>query len=152
MLSPDILSAARINLSVKARSKKRLLEKAATLLAKAGDELSSEQIFEQLLERERLGSTGLSGGVALPHARMAGVASARGAFIRLEKPVDFDAIDGQPVDLAFALAVPENANQEHLNLLAQLAGLLGDPAFCGRLRKAQSADEVFTLMTQEDSN
>lgn len=152
MLSPDILTSDRIDLNESASSKKRVLEAAASLLAKADSQPESEQIFEHLLERERLGSTGLSGGVALPHTRMPGINNSRGALIRLKAPVDFDAMDGQPVDLVFALAVPEDANQTHLQLLAQLAGMLGDQAFCERLRHTQSANEALSLLTQEGNH
>ncbi|MCW8908198.1 MAG: PTS sugar transporter subunit IIA, partial [Sedimenticola sp.] len=92
--------------------------------------------FDKLLERERLGSTGLGNGIALPHARMAGVGEARGAFVQLQSKADFDAIDRQPVDLVFGLLVPEQATEEHLQLLARLATLFSDDSFCERLRKA----------------
>ena len=130
----DILQPNRISLANEAASKKRVLEEAAALLANDLEELTTEQVFERLLERERLGSTGLAGGVALPHARVLGVSDARGAFIRLNNAVEFDATDGQPVDLVFALLVPETATEEHLQLLADLAKLFSEAGFCERLR------------------
>ena len=139
MLSQDILSPERISVGDPAGSKKRILEQAAKLLAPTEGEPGVEQIFDRLLERERLGSTGLSGGVALPHARMPGLEKTTGAFLRLESPVDFDAADGQPVDLVFALLVPEEATQEHLNLLAELARLFSDGDNRSRLREADAA-------------
>ena len=132
----DLLQLSRISLNDDAVSKKRVLEKAATLLSDGDDEEpTTEQIFERLLERERLGSTGLAGGVALPHARMAGVEEPRGAFLRMATAVEFDAMDDQPVDLAFALLVPEEATDEHLQLLAQLAHQFGDAGLCQQLRE-----------------
>jgi len=94
------------------------------------------------LERERLGSTGLGHGIALPHARMAHVQRAVGAFIRLREGVGFDAIDDRPVDLAFALLVPQEATEEHLQLLARLATLFNDERFCDQLRQAQNAGQL----------
>jgi PTS system nitrogen regulatory IIA component len=147
MLPKSLLALDRIVLDGTSSSKKRVLEQAADLLAASLEETSAEQIFERLLERERLGSTGLAGGVALPHARMSGMKEARGAFLRLAEPVEFDSMDGQPVDLAFALLVPENATEEHLQLLAKLAELFGNPANCARLRKADRAETVLRLLS-----
>lgn len=126
-------------------SKKRLLERAAHLLS-PGDAEQAERVFERLLERERLGSTGLAGGVALPHARVPGTTSTRGAFIRLAEPIEFDALDGQPVDLVFALLVPEEATDDHLKLLAQLASLFKDQDTCEKLRSADS-EQVHALLS-----
>jgi len=151
----DILVRERISVSSSAASKKRLLEDAANLLATGLEKTTddepptSEQVYERLLERERLGSTGLSGGVALPHARMAGVDEARGAFLRLAEPVDFDAMDGQPVDLVFALLVPEEATDEHLQLLAALARMFNESALRDRLRTAQ-AEQILPIIGGED--
>ena len=145
----DILEADRISVANPAGSKKRVLEEAANLLATESDEPSGEQVFERLLERERLGSTGLTGGVALPHARMPGVTEARGAFLRLAEAVEFDAMDGQPVDLVFALLVPENATEEHLQLLAALARLFNNESLRTRLRTSE-ASEIPKLLAEED--
>lgn len=148
----DLLQAARISVVNPAASKKRVLEEAAHLLAAGADEPTAEQIFERLLERERLGSTGLAGGVALPHARMPGVTDARGAFLRLAAPVEFDAMDGQPVDLVFALLVPEEATEEHLQLLAGLARLFSDNALCARLRENDKPSAVPSILNGEASS
>ncbi len=151
MQPADVLATERISPVGKAASKKRVLEDVADLLATALDEPSSEQVFERLLERERLGSTGLSGGVALPHARMRGVEAARGAFLRLEQAVDFDAMDGQPVDLVFGLLVPEEATDEHLELLASLARVFSEPAFRSRLREAKAdAAQILSIIAGKD--
>lgn len=146
MLPSGILDASRISVADTAPSKKRVLEHAARLLAANGEEPGVEQVFERLLERERLGSTGLAGGVALPHARMPGIVESRGAFLRLAESVEFDALDGEPVDLVFALLVPEDANEEHLRLLAQLAARFNDATLRERLREAD-AEETLQLLT-----
>jgi len=146
MLPSGILESTRVSIADPASSKKRVLEHAARLLAVEGDEgPSAEQVFERLLERERLGSTGLTGGVALPHARIPQLKDTRGAFLRLAEGVEFDALDGEPVDLVFALLVPEEANEEHLQLLAHLAGRFKDAALRLRLREAE-ADEALRLL------
>ncbi|HHH38829.1 MAG TPA: PTS sugar transporter subunit IIA, partial [Sedimenticola sp.] len=133
------MTLERVSAHHPAGSKKRLLEAAGALLAGAVEGLEPGQVFERLLERERLGSTGMGQGIALPHARMAGVERAVGTLIQLDKGIDFDAIDGQPVDLVFALLVPEQATGEHLDILAGLARLFSDPAFASRLREAEDA-------------
>ena len=147
MLPTGILETARTSLANPAASKKRVLEEAAQLLAAGYNIPTQDQVFEKLLERERLGSTGLAHGVALPHARMQGVNSPRGAFLRLQNGVDFDAMDGQPVDLVFALLVPEEATQAHLDLLASLAGLFGDKALCEQARQLSDPESLIALFT-----
>jgi PTS system nitrogen regulatory IIA component len=146
----DIINPGCIGLDVEAGSKKRALEEAARLLGACLTSPDAEQIFERLLERERLGSTGLANGVALPHARVPGLATAHGVFLRLAKPVDFDALDGQPVDLVFALLVPEEATEEHLQLLAELAKRFGDSGLCEQLRQSRDPAQVSQLITQEN--
>lgn len=146
MLPEGFLDSCNISVADPAASKKRILEQAAQLLAGNHEEPTSEQIFERLLERERLGSTGLAGGVALPHARMPGIHDSRGAFLRLAQPVEFDALDGNPVDLVFALLVPEEATEEHLQLLAKLAAMFNNEELRDRLREAD-ADEALSILT-----
>ncbi len=145
MLPEGILAHGNISVAYAASSKKRALEQAARLLAAGTAEPSAEQIFEHLLERERLGSTGLAGGVALPHARMAEIENSRGAFMRLAEPIEFDALDGQPVDLVFALLVPEKATEQHLQLLAGLAEMFNNVALCERLRNADAGEAMLIL-------
>lgn len=151
MLPEGLLTLDAISIGDAVPSKKRTLEKAAQLLAQGQSEPSTEQIFEKLIERERLGSTGLAGGVALPHARMPGISECRGAFIRLEQAIDFDALDGQAVDLVFALLVPEESTQEHLQLLATLAKHLGDKKTCEALRQSD-ASRVLQIFSQDSAN
>ncbi len=132
---PDnFITEDRIACASNAGSKKRVLETAGKLLAHAAPGLDEQQIFDRLLERERLGSTGFGHGVALPHARIAGIDQAYGSFLRLDQPVDFDAIDEAPVDLVFALLAPEAATEEHLRILSALAALFGDQGFRDSLR------------------
>ncbi len=156
MFPDDLLSSDRIRLDSHAGSKKRVLEEVAELFAPAVPgmalEKSGEKVFNKLLERERLGSTGLGQGIALPHARMPGITEARGALLRLAAGIDFDAIDGQPVDLVFALLVPEQATDQHLQLLAMLATHFSDPQRCQRLREATDPEAVLRLFRQQDGN
>lgn len=152
MIPKGLLEPSGVSLGDAASSKKRVLEHAARLLVERYEEPSSEQIFERLLERERLGSTGLAGGVALPHARIPSLARPRAAFLRLASAVDFDALDDQPVDLVFALLVPEDANDEHLQLLASLAAMFNQPEFCARLREADAVTVVGLLTGEIDGD
>ncbi|HFE47773.1 MAG TPA: PTS sugar transporter subunit IIA [Chromatiaceae bacterium] len=133
----NFIAADRVNCASATGSKKRILEAAGHLLAHANPELDEQDIFNKLLERERLGSTGFGHGVALPHARIAGIDQAYGCFLRLSEPVDFDAIDDAPVDLVFALLAPEAATDEHLRILSTLASLFGDTHFRDALRNAE---------------
>ncbi len=149
MFPADFLNIERVSCSNSARSKKRILEKVGRLLASAVPDLTQDMVFDKLLERERLGSTGLGQGIALPHARMPGVEQACGAFLQLEIAADFDAIDQQPVDLVFALLVPEEATQKHLQLLATLASLLSDKIFCNQLRSAESDESLLKTFLKQ---
>jgi PTS system nitrogen regulatory IIA component len=142
MFPANFIDTKRIGCQVEAKSKKRVLEQLGRLLAQTLPGLTQDLIFDRLLERERLGSTGLGQGIALPHARMKEVPQAYGAFIQVRKGVEFDAFDNQPVDLAFALLVPESATEEHLQLLASLASMFSNPQVCAELRESASPDEV----------
>lgn len=143
----DILTAERTANGVPAGSKKRLLEKASSLIAQSDPNLGEGEVFESLLSRERLGSTGVGRGVAIPHGRLAGVERTVGAFVRLDEPVDYDAADGQPVDLLFALLVPESSTEEHLQLLATLAEMFSDDQLLKRLREAESPAALHELLS-----
>jgi nitrogen PTS system EIIA component len=146
MFPPQLIVAERIGNSLDISSKKRLLEVLGELLASAVPDLGPEAVFERLLERERLGSTGLGHGVALPHARMEQITEAVGAFAQLRRGVDFAAIDEGPVDLVFALLVPEEANEMHLQLLSRLAAMFSDPLLRQGLREADSKDRILALL------
>jgi len=144
----DLLAPSRVVAGAGATSKKRLLETLARLLAdNAGPDIERE-LFDSLCAREKLGSTGLGQGVAIPHGRTAAIANAVGAFLRLGEPIDFGSSDGRPVDLVFALAVPQHFTNQHLLLLSQLAEMFSDAAFCERLREAPDSAALMALLTE----
>jgi len=147
MLVSDLLSPERVLSCVHASSKKRLLELASQALVQNDATLDSREVFESLCARERLGSTGLGNGVAIPHGRVGGSAEIQAVFIRLAKPLPFDAVDGKPVDLLFALAVPERATSDHLKLLAQIAERFSDPGLLEQLRAAEDSSELIQLLS-----
>jgi len=151
MLISDLLSPERIRCDVHSSSKKRLLEIISKELARNSDELDQREVFESLCARERLGSTGLGGGVAIPHGRIKGSNSVHAAFIRLKKPLAFDAVDGKPVDLLFALAVPENCGEDHLKLLAQVAEIFGNPDLLKQLREADGPPRLLKLLANSQT-
>ena len=138
----DLLTLDRIAGDVPAASKKRLLEKVSALIARGDSALSEGEVFESLLSRERLGSTGVGHGVAIPHGRMRDLDRTVGAFVRLADSVDYDAVDGEPVDLLFAMVVPEESTEE----LSTLAEMFSDSELLGRLRKAEAPDEMYVLL------
>ena len=147
MLISDLLSPERIRCDVKTSSKKRLLEIISEELARNSDGFNQREIFESLCARERLGSTGLGKGVAIPHGRVKGSRHVEACFIRLKKPLSFDTADGQPVDLLFCLAVPEDCAEDHLKLLAQVAELFSDPELLQELREADSPSRLMHLLS-----
>lgn len=126
-------------------SKKRLFEHAAELLARTHG-LKSTDIFTSLFDRERLGSTALGYGIAIPHGRIKGLKDATGAFYRLKTPLEFDAPDNQPVSLCFILLVPKDANERHLQILGELAQLFGDDAMRSKMLNATTPSELIALL------
>ncbi len=142
----DLLAPSRVVAGAGVSSKKRLLDMLAGLLAEGADLPLERQVFDSLCSRERLGSTGLGHGVAIPHGRTAGLPAAVGAFLRLSEPIDFSALDGQPVDLVFALAVPEHFTNQHLLLLSQLAEMFSDTGFTRQLREARDSAALYALL------
>lgn len=142
----NLISAERVACCQESSSKKRVLEQLSQLLAGSTSALSADEIFDSLIGRERLGSTGLGLGVAIPHGRMQGLEEPLGAFVHLSTAIDFDAMDHKPVDLLFALLVPEESTDEHLQLLAQLARMFADPAFCKQLRATENSQTLFQLL------
>lgn len=148
MFPTNFIITERISCQNPAGSKKRVLEEISRLLVTAVPTVSPDQLFDRLLERERLGSTGLGRGIALPHARIEGITDACGALIQLQSGVDFDAVDNQPVDLAFGLVVPQEATQEHLELLARLATLFSNEELCRRLRAARDEASMLREISQ----
>lgn len=141
------LSVNLISVDFEASSAKKLLEEMARLLTTALDEDTREKdIYHQLLEREKLGNTGIGNGVALPHSRCEHASTAVVAIISLKSPIDYDSIDKQGVDLAFGLLVPKEASQEHLNLLADIARLMSDTDKKTQISMAQSPQEIAALI------
>ena len=147
MLDSDLLSPGRILAGVRINSRKRLLELISETLAKKNKELNSREIFESLCVREQLGSTGLGDGVAIPHGRISGTQDVEALFLQLIKPLPFDADDGKPVDLIFALAVPKHCTKDHSKLLSSIADRFSDPELLERLRKAADANEIWQLLS-----
>jgi nitrogen PTS system EIIA component len=145
LLAPDgVLPKLRV--TGKRQALQELARRAATLLS-----LSEHVIFEALWEREQLGSTGIGGGTAVPHGRIAGLTRSAALFARLEKPIDFDAIDNQPVDLIFLLLTPPDAGADHLKALARISRLVRKRAVCAKLRGTESADAIYALLTDRAS-
>jgi PTS system nitrogen regulatory IIA component len=142
-----VLEPGRVLCNVEARSKKHVLEILSELLASADNDLTAGEIFDSLASRERLGSTGLGGGVALPHGRVPGIESSVAAFVRLSRGVEFDAPDGGPVALVLGLLVPEQASEQHLEELSEMAQLLSRPALREGLLRASSSSALFEALT-----
>lgn len=142
----NILTPGRSLVNVPGGSKKRVLEQIANLVARELPDLDGQDIFENLVAREKLGSTGFGNGIAIPHCRLPGCVSPISALLRLDAPVDFDAIDGAPVDLLFVLLVPEAATDEHLELLRQIASMLDRSDVREQLRHAQNSDRLYQVV------
>lgn len=142
----DILPASRVAIDVSALSKKAVLEELARLVAIDTPNLTPAQAFDGLIARERLGSTGLGNGIAIPHGRIEHLQAMQGAFLRTTTPIDFDAIDGEPADLFFALFVPQDTTAEHNDTLAELAGLFVNETLVRGLREQTSAETVHSLL------
>ena len=147
MLLTDLITPERIACDVDAQSKKRALEYLSEIISNTEDTISSNDVFDSLLTRERLGGTGVGHGVAIPHGRLKDNNHTLGAFIKLQQGVDYDAADHQPVDLLFALLVPQESTDEHLQVLAQLAKMFSNQDFRNKLREANSPDEIHRLLT-----
>jgi len=141
----DVLPPENIVADAPGGSKKRVLENLSVFLAERMPTVTADELYQGLLSRERLGSTGIGEGVAIPHCRMGGCDKITGALIKLEEPVDFDAIDGEAVDLIFALIVPEEENDQHLQILSAIAELLQDEEVRKELRQADSNDSLYRV-------
>ncbi|GLR82290.1 PTS IIA-like nitrogen regulatory protein PtsN [Azospirillum sp. CT11-132] len=145
----DLISPHAILPNLKAGNKKQALQE----MARKASELTGQHeraIFDVLLERERLGTTGVGHGIAIPHGKLSSLDRVHGVFARLERPIDFDAIDEQPVDLIFLLLAPEQAGADHLKALARVSRLLRDQSMCEKLRGAESGDAMYALLTQHE--
>lgn len=134
-----------------ASSKKQALHELSICAAEHTGQPQRE-IFDALLERERLGTTGVGGGVAIPHGKLAGLDQLYGLFARLEAPIDFEAIDEQPVDLIFLLLAPESAGADHLKTLSRVSRLLRDKAVCEKMRGCESCENLLMLITDRTAS
>jgi PTS system nitrogen regulatory IIA component len=141
----DILSPAAVVAGVRATSKKQLFQRLAAAMAPlAGAE--ERAIVDAVMERERLGSTGFGGGVAIPHGKLPGLPRVMGLLATLADPVDYDAIDGLPVDIAFLLLAPEDAGAEHLKALARVSRTFRDRALVEKLKGSTSPDALYAML------
>jgi PTS system nitrogen regulatory IIA component len=146
----DFVSPEAIFANVRANNKKQLLQELSQRAAKLSG-LDEREIFDALLHRERLGSTGIGEGVAIPHGKLAKVKTIFGIFARLERPIDFDSLDGAPVDLVFLLIAPEASGADHLKALACVARVLRDPTLVSAVRATRDADALFSLFDQRST-
>lgn len=139
----SLITPERTLCQTSSNSKKRTLQRLAELIAEDREDIDADKLFAQLTSRERLGSTGIGLGIAIPHCRFTTNGATIGALMTLDTPIDFDAVDSKPVDIIFAMLVPEDAESEHLRTLAGLAELLRQEDFVKSLRKARSTDELY---------
>lgn len=143
MLIQSILAKDCTKARMTAGSKKKVLENLAQLFSEHIDTIDADQLFSSLINRERLGSTGIGNGIAIPHCRFETGENTYCACITLDVPVDFDSVDGQPVDIIFAMVVPQDAETGHLEALAELAEMMQHPEFVARLRRAKTDEQLF---------
>jgi len=147
----DLLTPKSVAANLRAANKKQALQdlakRAAPILG-----CGERALFETLIERERLGSTGIGNGVAVPHGRLPGLAAPRGFFARLDKPIEFEAVDNRPVDLIFLLVTPEGAGGDHLKALAMVSRLLRDRKTCEKLRGTDRAEALYALLVDRTTS
>ncbi len=147
----DLLASDGVSADLKATSKKQALQ---DLARRASDisELPERAVFDVLMERERLGTTGVGNGIAIPHGKLPNLDRLHGFFARLNQPIDFQAIDERPVDLIFVLLAPETAGADHLKALARISRLLRDQSICEKLRGTDDAEALFAILTESEEN
>lgn len=146
----DIIDSTSVLADLKVNSKKQLLQE----LSEAGSKIigmESQKIFETLLDREQLGSTGVGNGVAIPHGKIAGMEKIVGVFAQLNKPVSFDAVDDQPIDIAFMLLAPVGSGADHLKALSRIARLLRNQNMLASIRGSADADAIYALLTSVEN-
>jgi PTS system nitrogen regulatory IIA component len=147
----DLLVPEGVVADLKATSKKQALQDLAKRAAEVSG-LHERAIFDVLMERERLGTTGVGNGIAIPHGKLASLDRLHGLFARLKQPIDFHAIDERPVDLIFVLLAPENAGADHLKALARISRLLRNNGICDKLRGTDSAEALFAILTESQED
>lgn len=147
----DLLTPAGVVAHLRAANKKQALQELARAAADITG-LEERVVFEALLERERLGTTGVGLGIAIPHAKLPELTRLYGLFARLDQPIDFDSIDEQPVDLMFVLLAPESAGADHLKALARISRLLRNQSICEKLRGSDSPEAILALLCEPESS
>lgn len=150
MALADLLQQDAIIPALKVNSKKQLLQELAAKAARITG-ISEREVFDVILQREKLGSTGVGHGIAIPHGKLASIHKITGVFARLETPVDFEALDDQPVDLVFLLLAPEGAGADHLKALSRIARALRDPELVAKLRATDSDTAIYAFLNQEQA-
>ena len=151
MPTTDLVSPNAIIPALKVNGKKQALQEIAAKAAELTGQ-NEKHILEILLQREKLGSTGVGNGVAIPHGKLAKLGQVFGLFARLERPIDFEALDGQPVDLIFLLLAPEGAGADHLKALARVARLLRDPTVAHKLRASEDAEALYAVLAMPSAS
>ena len=143
----DLVAPNAIIPALKVQTKKQALQELAAKAAVLTGQ-NERAIFEILMQREKLGSTGVGNGIAIPHGKLPKLTSVFGLFARLDRAIDFEALDGQAVDLVFLLLAPEGAGADHLKALARVARLLRDPAVARKLRESEDAETLYAVLTE----
>lgn len=151
MTLADIIDARSVYPALKVQTKKQLLQELSHAVAQL-TAVDHRIIFETLMQREKLGSTGLGQGIAIPHGKIPSIARVYGLFARLAHPINFDAIDDQPVDLVFLLLAPEHAGADHLKALARISRLLRNPAIVNKLRGTASSEGLYAILTEPSAS
>ncbi|QND49360.1 PTS IIA-like nitrogen regulatory protein PtsN [Rhizobium lusitanum] len=151
MALADLLHQDAIIPALRANSKKQLLQELAAKASKLTG-LPEREIFDVVLQRERLGSTGVGNGIAIPHGKLNSIKSIIGIFARLEQSVDFEALDDQPVDLVFLLLAPEGAGADHLKALSRIARVLRDQDLVAKLRATDSSSAIYSFLNEEQAS
>lgn len=146
-----LITPSAVLADLKTTSKKQALQLMSAVAAKLTG-IEERSIFQTILEREKLGTTGVGQGVAIPHGKMPGIDKITGVFAHLVKPIDFDAVDQQPVDLIFLLLAPENAGADHLKALARVSRLLRDKTICEKMRGTKDSDALYALLTASQAH
>jgi PTS system nitrogen regulatory IIA component len=145
MTLTDLVAPQAIIPALKVNSKKQALQEIAAKAAESTGR-SEREIFDVLMQREKLGSTAVGNGIAIPHGKLASIDRIYGVFARLERPIDFEALDGQPVDLIFVLLAPETAGADHLKALAKIARMLRDTDLANKLRDARDPEAIYAVL------
>lgn len=151
MTVSSLITPESVVAGLKGNGKKQVLQELSSHLARVSG-LSDRAVFETLLQRERLGTTGVGQGIAIPHGRIAGLTRLVGLFARLARPVDFDALDGEPVDLVFVLLAPEDAGADHLQALARIARLFRGQTVAQKLRQTEDPAALYAILTAENAS